>query len=41
VIGADEVPDAVRALHGAFELGAEAVRPEEAAGAEHHPTVGT
>ncbi len=41
VIAADEVPDAVRALHGAFELGAEAVRPEDAAGAEHHPTVGT
>jgi len=41
VIGADEVPDAVRALHDAFDLGADAVRPEDAAGAEHHPTVGT
>jgi aspartate kinase len=41
VIAADEVPDAVRALHGAFELGEGAVRPEDAAGAEHHPTVGT
>jgi aspartate kinase len=39
VIGADRVPDAVRALHTAFELGADAVRPEDAAGAEHHPTV--
>lgn len=41
VIAADEVPDAVRALHDAFELGADAVRPEEPAGAEHRPTVGT
>jgi aspartate kinase len=41
VISADEVPEAVRALHDAFELGANAVRPEDAAGAEHHPTVGT
>ncbi|MGH2975679.1 MAG: aspartate kinase [Solirubrobacterales bacterium] len=39
VISADRVPDAVRALHQAFELGADAVRPEDAAGAEHHPTV--
>jgi len=38
VIGADRVPDAVRALHGAFELGADAVRPEEPAG-DHRPTV--
>jgi len=41
VIAADEVPGAVRALHDAFELGADAVRPEEPAGAEHRPTVGT
>jgi len=40
VIAADRVPDAVRALHAAFELGADAVRPEDAAGAEHHPAVG-
>jgi aspartate kinase len=39
VIAADRVPDAVRALHQAFDLGADAVRPEDAAGAEHHPTV--
>jgi aspartate kinase len=39
VISADRVPDAVRALHEAFELGADAVRPEEQAGAEHRPTV--
>jgi len=40
VISADRVPDAVRALHQAFELGADAVRPEEPEGAEHRPTVG-
>jgi hypothetical protein len=28
VISADRVPDAVRALHQAFDLGADAVRPE-------------
>jgi aspartate kinase len=39
VIAADRVPDAVRALHTAFELGADAVRPEEPEGAEHRPTV--
>ncbi len=39
VISADSVPAAVKALHQAFELGAGAVRPEDAAGAEHHPTV--
>ena len=39
VISAEQVPDAVRALHTAFELGAEAVRPEDPAGAEHRPTV--
>jgi len=39
VIAADRVPDAVRVLHEAFELGADAVRPEEPEGAEHRPTV--
>lgn len=39
VISADAVPTAVRSLHDAFELGASEVRPEEAAGAEHRPTV--
>jgi aspartate kinase len=41
VISADEVPEAVRALHAAFELGADAVRPEDPAGAGHRPTVGS
>ena len=35
VIAADRVTDAVRALHAAFELGAEAIRPEDATGPEH------
>jgi aspartate kinase len=39
VIAADQVPEAVRALHKAFELGDEAVKEEEPAGAEHRPTV--
>ncbi len=39
VISADRVPDAVRVLHQAFDLGADAVRPEEPEGAEHRPTV--
>jgi aspartate kinase len=39
VISADRVPDAVRALHEAFELGAEAVRPEDPTGTQHRPTV--
>ena len=38
VISADRVPDAVNALHQAFELGAEAVREEDPAG-EHRPRV--
>jgi aspartate kinase len=39
VISADRVPDAVKALHEAFELGADAVRPEEAqAAASSAPT---
>jgi aspartate kinase len=39
VVSADRVPDAVRALHTAFDLGAEAVRREEPTGAEHRPKV--
>ncbi len=39
VISADRVPDAVRALHDAFELGDDAVKPEDPTGAEHRPTV--
>lgn len=39
VIAADQVPEAVGALHAAFELGADAVRREEPAGAEHRPRV--
>jgi aspartate kinase len=39
VISADRVPDAVRALHEAFELGAEGVKTEDPTGTEHRPTV--
>jgi aspartate kinase len=39
VIDAEQVPDAVRALHRAFDLGDDAVKEEEPAGAEHRPTV--
>jgi aspartate kinase len=39
VISAEGVPIAVKALHEAFELGADAVRREEPAGIEHRPTV--
>jgi aspartate kinase len=39
VVAADQVPAAVKALHEAFELGEDAVRREEPAGAEHRPTV--
>jgi aspartate kinase len=38
VIAAERVPDAVRAIHEAFDLGAEAVREEDPSG-EHRPTV--
>jgi aspartate kinase len=38
VIAADQVPDAVRAIHEAFDLGADAVREEDPSG-EHRPTV--
>jgi aspartate kinase len=39
VVGADQVPSAVKALHEAFELGADAVRREEPAGEAHRPRV--
>jgi aspartate kinase len=39
VISADRVPDAVRALHGAFELGEDAVKAEDPMGDQHRPTV--
>jgi aspartate kinase len=38
VIAADQVPEAVRAIHETFELGADAVREEDPAG-EHRPRV--
>jgi aspartate kinase len=41
VISAERVPEAVRVLHQAFGLGADAVRTEDPEGAEHRPTVGT
>jgi aspartate kinase len=39
VIRADQVPQAVEALHDAFELGADAIRKEEPTGEQHRPTV--
>jgi len=39
VIAVDQVPAAVKALHEAFELGADAVRREEPAGVEHRPRI--
>ena len=39
VVSADRVPDAVQALHPAFELGSDAIRPEDPTGREHRPTV--
>jgi aspartate kinase len=39
VIAADRVSDAVNALHTAFELGADAIRPEESTGSDHTTTV--
>ncbi len=39
VIAAEQVDDAVKVLHKAFELGADAVRREDASGAEHRPRV--
>ena len=38
VIAAEQVPDAVRAIHRAFELGADAVQEEDPSG-EHRPRV--
>jgi aspartate kinase len=39
VISADRVADAVRALHGSFELGEDAVQREEPTGVHHRPRV--
>jgi aspartate kinase len=39
VIAADRVPDAVKALHATFELGEDAIRPEDPTGPQHRPTV--
>jgi aspartate kinase len=39
VIRADSVPQAVEALHTAFELGEDAIRKEEPTGEEHRPKV--
>jgi hypothetical protein len=39
VINADQVPDAVKALHAAFDLGADDVRREDPTGTDHRPTV--
>jgi aspartate kinase len=39
VIRSDQVPQAVEALHDAFELGEGAIRKEEPTGTEHRPTV--
>ena len=39
VISADRVADAVRLLHETFELGDDAIRPEDPTGPEHRPTV--
>jgi aspartate kinase len=39
VISADRVTDAVKALHAAFELGADAIRAEDSGGTDHTSTV--
>ncbi|HKH15045.1 MAG TPA: aspartate kinase [Solirubrobacterales bacterium] len=39
VVKAADIPQAVRALHEAFELGSDAVRREEPTGTEHRPRV--
>ncbi|MGN6588171.1 MAG: aspartate kinase [Solirubrobacterales bacterium] len=39
VISADRVKDAVNALHKEFELGEDAVKPEDPTGPDHRPTV--
>jgi aspartate kinase len=40
VISADRVPDAVKALHQAFDLGEDAVTPEDPMGVTQSPTAG-
>ena len=39
VISADRVKDAVNVLHKAFELGDDAIQPEDPTGPDHRPTV--
>jgi aspartate kinase len=39
VIAADRVADAVNVLHKAFELGEDAIKPEDPTGPDHRPTV--
>jgi aspartate kinase len=39
VIRADQVPEAVKALHTAFELGEGTIQEEDPTGPQHHPTV--
>jgi aspartate kinase len=39
VISADRVSDAVNALHKAFDLGDDAIQPEDPTGPDHRPTV--
>jgi aspartate kinase len=41
IIPEDRVADAVRALHGAFELGEDAVAAEDPMGEKTRPTVGS
>jgi aspartate kinase len=40
VIAADRVGDAVQALHGAFDLGRDAILEEDPTGKGHRPKVG-
>jgi aspartate kinase len=39
VIAADRVAEAVRALHDTFDLGEDAIQPEDPTGPDHRPTV--
>jgi aspartate kinase len=39
VIHAEQVPEAVKSLHSAFELGDGAIQEEDPTGEQHHPTV--
>ena len=39
VIRGDQVPQAVKALHTAFDLGSDAIQKEEPTGEHHRPTV--